>query len=128
MRLYEDQLNSQLPLPRGTRALCWQKGHTSGSEGVECCHLYVQKQSSWMERKHSGEFSKQNLAETFVFFSLRHPLAAFHVEKLYNGKRRWVKKTNPRATTDVHTANTVLLEKVINLLPDACHHCAAWGL
>lgn len=39
-----------------------------------------------------------------------------------------MKKINPRVTTDVDTANTVLLEKVINLPPDACHRCVAQGL
>lgn len=89
----------------------------------------MQKQSSRIERKHSGELSKQNLAETFVF-SLPHniPFQLFSRKNYTEGKGGGVKKINPRVTTDVGTANTVLLEKVIGLPPDACHCCVAWGL
>ena len=98
-------------------------------EGVECCPPYMQKQSSRIERKRSGELSKQNLAETFVFSLPRNiPFRLFTWKNDTEGKGGGVKKINPRVTTDVDTANTVLLERVINLPPDACHCCVARGL
>lgn len=39
-----------------------------------------------------------------------------------------MKINHPKVTTDVDTANTMLLEKVLNLPPHICHYCVAQGL
>lgn len=39
-----------------------------------------------------------------------------------------MKKKHPKVTTDVDTANTMLLETVVNLPPDICHHSVAQEL
>lgn len=51
----------------------------------------------------------------------------FIQENYIEGNRGQVKKNHPKVTTDIDTANTMLLEKVVNLPPDICHHCVAQG-
>lgn len=114
------------PISAGHRGSVLEEWHRT-LEGGECGCRYVQE-SSWMKRKSSGELHKQNLAGNLVFSALQHLFSAFRVERLYRGKRRWGEKINPRVTTDVQCLQRALLEKVINLVPNACHHCAAWGL
>lgn len=90
-RLYGDQLNSQLHLLRGTGALCWHKGQRTW-KGLSVASPYVQKQSSWIERKCSGELSKQNLAKTFVFSPSPISFQLFTQKNHTGGKGSGVKK------------------------------------
>lgn len=54
---------------------------------------------------------------------LSTPPRSFSRGKIIQREKEVGEKTNPRATADAHSANTALLEQVVNLLPDACHHC-----
>lgn len=125
-RLYKRPAELPAPSPPGHRSTLLAKG-AQDLEGVWVLpSLHAKAVRS--DREEVLRWIKQTkLSWNLCLFS--PPITLLFTWKNYTeGKGGGMKKINPRVTTDVDTANTVLLEKVINLPPDACHRCVVQGL